>query len=457
MLPKMWRSPLNKGFKEAAKMNIFSKLIKRRLDCCIEKLSHIKDEFVLRPGKDFSRNRSLTFKKVIELLITMGAGSLSKEILEYFNYDVKTPTSSSFIQQRSKLKPEALLHLLHEFVGTYKKLKTFKGYRLLAVDGSKVRIPTNPDDHETYVLSNKESKGYNLLHVNALYDICNKLYLDATIQPYRKMNEFKGLIQMISRSTLMQKVILVADRGYESYNNIAHLTNKGWNYVIRVKASNIGKGLLSKIDLPTDEEFDRKIDVLMTRRQTNEIKSKPWLYRFLAKTSTFDFLPHGDKGTYPLSFRVVCVKTAEDNYQYLITNLDEKEFSLDDLKKIYHKRWGIEISFRELKYTIAMTHFHSKKVEHISQEIYAKMILYCFCEMITLGVVIKQDSNRKHTYQVNFSMAITICTKYLRCTDDAPPNVEALIRKYISPVRDGRNFPRNIKTQPSKSFLYRVA
>ena len=439
-------------------MNNYPKLIKKRLDKCIRTLANTKDDYVNRPGRDFSRKRILTFEKLINFLIIMGAGSQTKEILEFFKFDLKTPTASSLIQQRDKLKPEALLHLLQKFTATFKKIKTFKGYRLLAVDGSKVTIPTNPNDYETYVTSNKDSNGYNLLQVNALYDICNKLYLDASIQTYRKMDEFKGLIQMIIKSPLKKKVILTADRGYESYNNIAHLENKGWNYVIRVKAPNSGKGILSKTNLPFDEEFDERVSVIMTRRQTLEIKAQPLLYRFLAKVSTFDFLPIGSKETYPISYRVVCVEIAKGNYQYLITNLNDEDCSPEELKEIYRMRWGIETSFRELKHSVAMLHFHSKKVEHIQQEIFAKMVLYNFCEMITLNVVIKQDNNRKHTYQVNFTNAITICKRfYICCKDKHPPDVEALISKYISPVREARNFLRKIKTQPNKSFLYRVA
>ncbi len=439
-------------------MNRYPKLIKQRLDRCIRTLTNTKDEYVKRPGKDFSRTRLFTFEKLIEFLIVKGVGSQTKEILEFFKFDLKTPTASSLIQQRDKLKPEALLHLLQNFTETFKKIKTFKGYRLLAVDGSKVTISTNPNDYETYMKGVKGSKGYNILHVNALYDICNKLYLDATIQTYRKMNEFKGLVEMIKRSPLNKKVILTADRGYESYNNIAHLENKGWHYVIRVKAPNSGKGILSKTDLPFDEEFDERISVIMTRRQTKEIKAKPVLYRFLAKISTFDFLSQESKETYPISYRVVCIEIGKGSHQYLITNLSEKQCSPEDLKEIYRMRWGIETSFRELKYSIAMLHFHSKKVEHILQEIYAKMILYNFCEMITLNVVIKHDNNRKHTYQVSFTNAITICKRfYLCCKDKHPPDVEALICMYISPVREGRNFLRHIKTQPNKSFLYRVA
>lgn len=438
-------------------MNCYPKKIKKKLDKCIQKLTWKREDFVFNPGKDFTRNRKLSLKNLIELLITKAAGSINKELLEYFKFDATLPSASAFVQQRSKLKSSALLFLLKEFTNSYDKVKNFRGYRLLAIDGSKVPIYFNPMDKDTFVITNQFSTGRNFLQLNALYDICNKLYLDAVIQGYRSMNEFKALVEMVKRSSLGKKVILIADRGYESYNNIAHLEQKGWKYLIRVKGSDRKNGILSKTNLPLNKEFDETISLLMTRRQTKEIKSKPWLYRLLIKNSTFDFLPIGSKDTYPIKFRVVGVKIGEGKYEYLITNLD-RSFTLDDLKYLYHKRWGIEISFRELKHTIAMMHFTAKKVELIKQEIYAKMILYNFCEMITLNVVIKQDCNRKYCYQANFTIAMSICIKYLRNINDKhPPDVENLIRKYIYPIREGRNFDRNIKTQHSKGFIYRIA
>lgn len=438
-------------------MNKCPNKVKKILDNCIHKLVWMRNDYVMKPKKDFSRNRKLSLKTLIELLITMGAGSINKELLEFFKFDITLPSASAFVQQRNKLKPAALLFLLQEFANSFNKVKKFRGYRLLAIDGSKIPIFRDPDDKDTFVILNQHSDGCNFLQLNALYDICNKLYLDAFIQAYRSMNEFKALVEMVKRSPLGKKVILIADRGYESYNNIAHLQEKGWKYLIRVKGSNMNKGILSKTNLPINREFDETISFFMTRRQTNEMRSKPWLYRLLIKKSTFDFLPIGSKDSYPITFRVVGIKIGKDKYEYLITNLDQS-FTLDDLKYLYHKRWGIEISFRELKHTIAMMHFNSRKVELIKQEIYAKMILYNFCEMITLNVVIKQDYNRKYTYQANFSIAMTICIKYLRSFDDKhPPNVEALISKFIYPIREGRNFDRDIKVQRCKGFLYRVA
>ncbi len=438
-------------------MNKYTNTIKRKLNQSIQKLVWNRENYVYDPKRDFTRKRKISLRTLIELLITQGAGSQNKEILEFFKFNVALPTASALIQQRNKLKPTALLFILHDFTKSFNKIKKYRGYRLLAIDGSKIPIHRNPDDTDTFVILNQYSDGCNFLHVNALYDICNKLYLDSTIQMYKKLNEFLGLVQMVKRSSLSKKTILIADRGYESYNNIAHLAHKGWRYVIRVKAPDSGKGLLSKVDLPINKEFDKIVSVLMTRRNTKKIKSKPKLYRFLASHSTFDFLPKGSKGTYRVTFRVVGLKISDDKFQYLITNLDES-FTLEDLKYLYHKRWSIEISFRELKHTIGLMHFNSKKVEHIKQEIYAKMILYNFCEMITLNVIIKQDNNRKYSYQANFTIAMTICIKFFSSSDDRhPPDVEALICKYIYPIREGRNFFRDIKVKQCKGFLYRVA
>ena len=152
------------------------------------------------------------------------------------------------------------------------------------------------------------------------------------------------------------------------------------------------------------------------------------------------------------------MKINDDIYEYLITNLDNKDFLLNDLKALYHERWGIEISFRELKYTLGMTHFHSQKVEHIKQEIYAKLILYNFCKIITLNVVITQDNDKKYIYKVNFNNASHICIRFYRYFGDMhPPDVEALIAKYISPIREKRKFARKMKSQSFVSFFYRVS
>ena len=56
----------------------------------------------------------------------------------------------------------------------------------------------------------------------------------------------------------------------------------------------------------------------------------------------------------------------------LMTNLDAAQFPLSALRELYARRWGIETSFRELKYTVGLIHLHSRKSDLVRQEIFAK-------------------------------------------------------------------------------------
>ncbi|QKS47530.1 transposase (plasmid) [Paenibacillus cellulosilyticus] len=84
------------------------------------------------------------------------------------------------------------------------------------------------------------------------------------------------------------KPLFTADRGHESYNNFAHIECKGWNYVIRVKDLD-SSGILSGVHLPSSEAFDKDIHLILTRKQTKEVKAHPEIYRFVSISSTFDF------------------------------------------------------------------------------------------------------------------------------------------------------------------------
>ena len=129
----------------------------------------------------------------------------------------------------------------------------------------------------------------------------------------------------------------------------------------------------------------------------------------------------------------------------LVTNLKPEEFSSSDLKDLYSMRWGIETSFRSLKYTLGLLFFHSKKAEYILQEIFAKLTMYNFTEMITSHVVIKQKGS-KLSYKINFSAYVHICRKFL-LKNISPPEIEALISKFLVPIKNNINNPRKINTQ----------
>lgn len=300
---------------------------------------------------------------------------------------------------------------------------------------------------------NQHGSIVNKLHLNAFYDVLNRIYTDVLVQTAADYNEFRACATMIDRSKL-ENVILVADRGYENYNIFAHAIEKGWKFAIRVKDKN-SNGIASGLNLPPNDEFDIDITQIFSRENTKTTKNAG--YKWMPVNQVFDYLPRKSDKTYELSFRIIRFPIGSNSYEIIITNLDRNIFDVKKIKEIYHLRWGIETSFRELKYAIGLTSFHARKPGFIKQEIYARLLLYNYCELITTHVI-KQMKNNDKTKQVNFTIAIYICREYLRNKRNlSPPDVINLIEKHVLPVRPGRKDPRKVKPQASVSFLYRVA
>ena len=435
--------------------------MKKLLKTTIREMARNTEHFTQSPGRDFSRKRKLDFASVVSVLLSMSGGSTTSSLLDYFKFNPTVASNSAFVQQRAKLKSEAMEYLFKRFARESPAKKTFHGYRLLAMDGSDLQIFADPNDKDSYYPGVNGQHPYSLLHLNALYDLENRIYTDALIQKSRNGNEHKALTDMVDRSDILN-AILLADRGYEGYNNLAHLQEKGWHYLIRIKDGL--QGILSGLDLPGTDEFDLSFELLLTRRQTKEVKSLCATdrnrYKCIPSNTSFDFLSvtnrkHDPLSFYALSFRIVRFKLNNSTFETVITNLEPSAFPPAQLKLLYARRWGIETSFRQLKYTIGLVHFHAKKVEHIYQEIFAKLTMYNFSELITSSVVI-QKRNAKLFYSVNFSAAVHICRNFF-LGNVSPPELEALLSRLLLPVRPGRSNTRKPVQRPPFSFLYRVA
>jgi len=275
-------------------MEDYPSQVKEKLLSLIDEVSEMRSLFVRNPDKDFTRQRKLPFNTMLKFLIEMGGNSVYKELLESQGYDANTATTSAFIQQRDKILPAAFEFLFHEFTGTHTNIKKYKGYRLLAADGS-------------------------------------------------------------------------------------------------------------------DIQFDTTVHRILTRKQTNEVKANPDSYKTLTNKTTFDFLDLHTNKFYPITFRIVRFKISDASYVTVMINLTD--FHPDEIKALYQLRWGIETSFRELKYTVGLINFHTKKAELIVQEIYARIIIYNFVEMIASYVVILYNDTN-YIYQVNLRLPSMLADIY---------------------------------------------
>lgn len=258
------------------------------------------------------------------------------------------------------------------------------------------------------------------------------------------------MIEMIKKLTANQKTIIMADRGYETYNIFANIQERGLFYLIWIKDTSKKGSISGSLSLPVSCEFDEELELIMTRKQ-KFYKTKG--YKYLSNSSPFDFLD-SENLFYTLHLRLTQFQLENGVYECIASNLDKEEFPPEKIKELYHMRWGIETSFRELKYTIGLTNLHSKNVEYICQEIYAKLILYNFCEIISTNIIL-EERNRKYTYQLNYTMAIQICRHYLRQTF-VTIDVEGLIKKELSPQRPHRQYQHRVIKKRWVSFAYRI-
>lgn len=435
-------------------------------DLFLEAVHSISSEisnYTIHPEKDLTRKKKIPSDKLISFLVSCGSSSTRIELLDFFGLKADIPSASAFNQQRAKLKPEALEAVFKHFNTSILTEEKSSKYRFYAADGSTFTFFSKSKftPEEYHVSEGHSAKGFYSMHLNALYDLQNHTYSDALIQPVHQKDEFAAFCSMVDRHPLLSGVkdVFIGDRGYCSYNNMAHVLEKGQYFLFRTKDIH-SKGLVGNFIFPEKDTFDIRVNVTLIRSHKKQIAVKKGSYkRYVDANASFDYLTYGSMDTYELSFRIVRFPISEDTYECIVTNLPEDEFSPEKIKLIYFARWSIEGSFRKLKYTIGLSNFHAYKPEYIKQEIWAKLIAYNITETLINHTVVEHGET-KHDYKVNFSRSAHICRVFLRLTTEKDSiDVMNLLCKELIPIRNERQYPRlqTAHFRKPRYFIYRAA
>ena len=249
------------------------KRIRKQLNAAISTIDERHSDYCINAEKDYTRNRKLNFETVLRTVLSMTNHSLQAEINHYWNFSAQSPTKSAFIQQRQKIFPEAFRDLFDEFTKKIIPMETLKGYRLFACDGTSVNLPRNPTDISTSVRTKPTAESYNMLHINALYDLMNGIYTDYTIDLGLNIAETAAMVQMASKLKHPEKTILTADRGYGYLSTIYKLTELRLNFVLRAKDI-LSNNFLAALGLP-DEEFDIDLSKILTFHRHKKYLNDP--------------------------------------------------------------------------------------------------------------------------------------------------------------------------------------
>lgn len=390
-------------------------------------------------SSDFTRNRKLNFKNLILFMLHMSLGSLQKELDKFFKelydniFEVQVVSKAAFVLQRKKLKPsifKELLQITNKQFYSKCNYKKWRSHRVVAIDGTKINIPFTKDNCNVFksIKSKEDSKAYISVTGSICYDTLNNIIIDSEIgDVYTSEKEL-----FLSHCKYLKKGdILLADRGYPSYDIFNILLENNVHFCIRIKEGHC-KSVKEFI------ESGKKEDII-------------------------DFFPSkASSGKYqnPIKLRVLKNYHKDGTYSILCTSLCSKSYTYNDLINLYRLRWPIEEEFKTLKCRFQIENYSGKSALSVIQEFYLKCFMSTFCRVICSALhreIEEYNHGKKYNYKINFNQAIgkiKSCfllffknkkiAEYLNILQD-------MIKKNRTIIRMNRS---NKRVTPSKRYIY---
>ena len=345
-------------------------------------------------------------------------------------------TKSAFFQARKQLSPTAFIELNRQLIDniyhTPQHYKTWKGFRLCAIDGTSIRLPDEPDITNYFgVQKGKANQAdCSMGMASVFYDLLNDLVIDSSINP-------KGTAENACAEKHLnyadENDLIIYDRGYNAFWLYALHIKHNHAFCMRAKAN---KDLAVKAFV---ESHKKQAVVTFEPNKTS------------IKTCKEKGIPVS-----PIKLRLVRVEL-DNEVEVLITNLmDSDQYPVGLFKSLYHLRWGVEENYKRLKQWVEIENFSGKSTLSVQQDFYAKIVaanLTALMAMASQKITVKETRHLKRNYQINFAQALSkmkhrIVHLILHARNDIKLLIERTLRyisKTVEAVRKGRSTPRKLK------------
>lgn len=378
--------------------------------------------------EDFTRNRKMSFLQMLAFIVigipkSIQAGLIS--FMETYAKSVESYSKQAFSKGRLRINPLAIKELFDLTAENFYKLGKYdklKGYRVLAIDGTKYNLPKSKELDEKYGVQITGGESQTQAMGSCLYDVMNGILMDAQIHPLKTSERDVSVFHMDRLMEMNpQKELLLFDRGYPSGDLIRELEKRGLFYLMRCTRE-FCCGMKPKSD-----------DCVIS-------------YTF-------------KKAKYTTTFRYIRFELSENTEEILLTNLPKCDFSANDMLDLYHLRWGVETKYDELKNILEIENFSGLSDIVIRQDFYATVFLsnlagitaYDNREEIDIA---HNSTENKYLYKQNINVTISVLrdhvTEMLLVDSDKKRSkifnhiMNVLIHSVV-PIRDGRSFPRTVK------------
>jgi hypothetical protein len=329
-----------------------------------------------------------------------------------------TMQASSYCAARMRLPMELFTRLFDEVskaAGVQTALSgqgLLNGRRVLLADVTTFSMPDTPElrEHFSYPPGQREGCGFPLGRLLGVIDTMTGAVLVAMGCPLfsHEAREMFTLHPMLRRGD-----VLVADRAFCSYAQIALLMHHGVDVVMRLHQRRPTQALA---------------DYLET--WTRPPKRPDWM-----SESLWQLLPE------TLNVRIVRYtvnrKGSRTRFVYVATTmLDVKAYPPETIKRLYGHRWNIETCFNQLKTHAKMNTLKCKTVEGVMKELILYLIVWNLVRMTMSQVAQRVGVD---VWRVSFIDTMRCLGVLLQ----APAREE--IRLLINPDRPNRWEPRKLK------------
>lgn len=404
-------------------LELTSKIIS---DVCFMLENRMKSSYFTR------RTEKMDFKDLITFSLNFVKKSLQIE-LDLFFKNIKgvesTMTKQAYSQARQKISPNAFIVLNEAVIKWFYKnddFKTFRGYRLSAIDGSVLELNNSKRLRDAFgYVENTTVKVARALSAG-IYDIENDMMMTSKITRYSTSERELAveLIEQLKKTGLKNDFILF-DRGYPSTKLIHYLESNGIKYLMRVQ-----RKFLKVITETTEPD------------QIVEVKTDDRI----------------------LKIRVIKFLLDSDIEEVLISNLTDESFDVMDFKKLYFKRWGIEIKFNELKNRLQIENFTGDTQIAVEQDFYASIYLSNMAAIAKADAnqevaQINKDKNLKYEYKVNTNILIgklkdsfvmALLQDNIEKRRKMVDKIMLELKNNTVPIRPDRSFERNTALKRNK-------
>ena len=379
----------------------------------------------------FTRNRKLTFPVMIVLMLNLLTRTMQIELDDFFanvlDTDTDSVTKQAFFKARKNILPDAFKELFlmtRDMVLSKNKIKCYKGYRVLAIDGSELRLNKTKENKDIFVPQSRSAENKTNARISLLYDVISNYVIDAQIGSIGISERDYAIKNLAHFSSICdEKDIVIFDRGYPSRDMIAVLSEMGCKYLMRLQDS---------------------------------------CFKGVKENSSNDFLITVSTKTNIYSVRVVRVLLKSGEVETLITNLSEDEFSANDFLGLYFLRWGIETIYDTLKNKLLIEKFAGRSSTAVLQEYYATMfVLNCIAAMSATvnRKLLSSKADCKYQYRANvnlmigyFKYRLSAMLLFAEKSLDICRQLILLCLKQPVPIIKGRSAPRPVFSHQRKVF-----